>query len=413
MKSLVNKKSVGSEDHLVKIICAKCGGALLFKNKHSRYVCAECGYVVPDIPDLNHSTADYELRVFPISEECPNCKAPLRYSSVYDRFFCEHCNSLYFVNKAKEQQRFDAITPFSVISKKDMCKKFINALKLEHVSTEMLEKTKILEINAYYITFYTAKIDSDLHYTVELAHEYETREWNSATKEYQTVKKTEWLPESGDLNCTDTFSFQGFQPTDLFSDHPVFQKKAVIKQLVQFVMLLAKTRINTSGAHDYSPVFLFDRMIIDSLSFTRAWDEYGETILTEKIKSRINALYPQQTQNIRWSGSTDFDDVKKSLYPVWVIRYVYKNDDYVLFMDGLNGEIYRGTVPISLNRFLGKFFKWLLTLGTLFGGFYLAFTAVEACGSVTLLAVLALLGIGITSICTSIWIFKEFKKRNY
>ena len=131
MKNPANKRFADSEDHLVEIICAKCGGALRFSSKHSRYICTKCGHVIPDIPDLSCSTADYELRVSPVSEVCPNCKAPLAYSAVYDRFFCEHCNSLYFVNKTKEQQRFDAITPFSVISKKDMCKKFINALKLE------------------------------------------------------------------------------------------------------------------------------------------------------------------------------------------------------------------------------------------------------------------------------------------
>lgn len=413
MNDTVNTKAIDSKDKMVEIKCAKCHGDLMFDNKNRYFKCTECGNIVPDWPDLNYSTDDYELHVYPISNECPNCKAKLRYSLNYDRFYCNHCNSIFLLNNCSGEKVCDMICPFYLTSRKALIKRFGEIVTAEHVSEKMQRKVKISEIKSCYLPLYAFEVECDARYTIEVAHEYETREWDSTTQKFRNVTKTDWQLDSGTLDCSETFTFQGFRNSDIVLQNSLLQQSSVTKQLTQFISLLSIQHPGGSNYRSYSPVFTFDKEIIQSLDPEDAWKAYGESIFDNKVESKISSLYSSKTRYLHWNGTKEFPGHIKVLNPVWVIEYTYNENSYVIFLDGYDGQRYRGTVPISLNRALGKFFKWVLPLVTLVGGFSLTRYLLNNFNIGTLGSVAIMIGIAILTISISSRIFKEFRKKNY
>ena len=148
MKDSVNKKEVNSENRFIEVVCAKCRGTLIFSDTTGGYVCDKCRHIIPDTPDLNYFTDDYESLVYPPSKTCPHCNAPLKYIPSFDRIVCDHCNAIYVINYSEQTQKHDVIYPFRLTSKKDLEHRFRQILTAEHVSKGMLNSIDAHEAKA-------------------------------------------------------------------------------------------------------------------------------------------------------------------------------------------------------------------------------------------------------------------------
>ncbi|MBO4636148.1 MAG: hypothetical protein J5685_03280 [Clostridiales bacterium] len=305
--------------------CPNCAGNLVFDVSLSKNYCKNCGGLF--MPETFESAGTLEFRdLKPAADEeedktefvCDSCGAVLVTDENTAATFCAFCGSPTLIKRRLTQEfRPDYIIPFK-ITKEDACNRFREYVKAtKYAPNDFVTEDGLKKITGFYVPFWL--LDAVCHTDII---------------------------GSGVINDLQTKTVFNIDRTIDFKVRKVpFDGSKKISNLL----------MEAIEPYDYSELKPYNDMYIPGF-FAQRYDE-SALDMTERIQSRMDSHARQLVKNFaakeynevsvssNSSYSTDFSQ-SYALFPVWFLRYKYKDLNYTFVVNGQTGEV-SGSVPYS------------------------------------------------------------------
>ena len=315
--------SSGSETKSIK--CPNCAGNLVYDVSLTKNYCKNCGGLFE--PDSLKSAGTLEIRdMKDASEEeedktefvCDSCGSVLVTDETTAATFCAFCGSPTLIKRRLTHEfRPDYIIPFK-ITKEDAAARFKEYVKsTKYAPGDFVTEDGLKKITGFYVPFWL--LDASCHTDIV---------GSGVIKDLQT--KTVF-------NIDRTIDFK-------VRKVPFDGSKKISNLLMEAI-----------EPYDYSELKEYNDMYIPGF-FAQRYDE-SALDMTDRIQSRMDAHarqlgksffakeYDECSVSSASSMSSDFSQ-SYALFPVWFLRYKYKDLNYTFVVNGQTGEV-SGSVPYS------------------------------------------------------------------
>ena len=315
--------------------CKSCGSVLTFSPKHENLYCNHCETVFEidkkqeaSFHDVLTASDSYEDKLFEKNNtvfNCENCGAEMILNSSEFAKCCPYCGS-YNINKTRKNPGIspDNIIPFA-IEKEQAALCYKNAMKKKvFAPREFKKKPPIEKIFGIYVPTLAYNANSETTYTGKIREEHTTIDSQGFRNTNYTYRKI-----AGNINVT---------------------HKNV---LVESSSYMNQLEFESIGPFNYSKLFKYNDDFIRGY-----YVEYhstpldtctnvAHTIMKNEISSQIRKKYQFQDV-VELNLNTNFKNeiFTYYLFPTYRCEYTYKNKKYKAFINGQTGKV-GGITPKS------------------------------------------------------------------
>jgi DNA-directed RNA polymerase subunit RPC12/RpoP len=324
--------------------CQNCGAYLEFDPKTQQLKCDYCDS--QKVIEIEHKAIEehdffaapsaYGWDVAATSVKCESCGAAIS-SDVKVAGDCPYCGSPYIKEQPVHENiiRPETLVPFAVDKKKanDLFHTWMGKGFFRPSNLKKLAKLEL--IRGIYTPFWTYDCNTYSTWTAQSGYYYYETETYTAyengkqvTKTRQ-VRKTRWVPSSGDRN--------GF-----YNDELIVASKGLDYHLVFKIY-----PFHLQNLIPYKPEFLSGWCAEEyAIDVRQGWEIAKDNIKSDE-RSKCASDVPGDTHRFL-RVNTSFDNIKYKhvLLPIYVASYHYKNKTYHFLINGQTGEL-QGYAPIS------------------------------------------------------------------
>ena len=337
--------------------CKKCGSKIGVDNQ-GHLQCSGCGRKIID-------TSLVDIEKHERSADCPRCNGELRKHSSGEIMVCDYCDSTFVLESYFKQtdSQYDTVLLFQNDSIDNILERFYTACTKEFAPPDFKAKAKINEISNVYIPFYRFEVKCNVHYSVEVAQRKNRKVYNATSKKYETKQYTDWVEQTGNFTETYRVTTNGFSSSvESIGNFSLLTDAENKKEFCKMCDLVTDKSASFANSKTYFPLLLEDHEVVKPTSASKAWSSQGDQKLEATIKHSIKKLFSESTRNINFKKDIVSQTSKCKLYPMSFVSYDYdeKNKNRMVVLDGIDGNLYRGTVPISTNRIIKTVSRWLI-----------------------------------------------------
>jgi hypothetical protein len=324
--------------------CKNCGAHLEFDPNTQAMKCDFCDSV--EIIPVEHKTIfEHDFFSAPTSLgwdwvvntiKCDSCGATTTWQQKVAGD-CAFCGSPHVKQQPTDKNiiRPESLVPFKVDDKK--AKQFFHDwISKGFFRPSALKKMGRLEnLSGVYVPFWTYDTTTHSSWTADSGYYYYETErystWEDGEHVTKTrrVRKTRWVPSSGNRN-------------DFYNDRLIVASRGLDYHLVFKIYPFYLGKLVP-----YKPDYLSGFMAEEyAVNVRQGWDIAKDNVLSDQ-RSKCAADVPGDTHRFL-RVSTSFKEItyKHILLPIWVASYHYKNNTYHFLINGQTGEL-QGYAPIS------------------------------------------------------------------
>lgn len=341
--------------------CKKCGSEIGVDNQ-GHLQCSSCGRKI-----IETSLVDIEKHER--SADCPRCNGELRKHSFGEIMVCDYCDSTFVLESyfKKTDNQYDTVLLFQNDSREDILEKFYIACTKEFAPHDFRAKAKINEVNNVYIPFYRFEVKCNVHYSVEVAQRKTRKVYNATSQKYETKQYTDWVEQTGNFTEIYRITTNGFSSSiESIGKFNLLTEEENKKEFSKMCDLITDTGASFANSKTYSPLLLENHEVVKPTSAAKAWSSQGNQKLENAIKHSVRKLFSENTRNVNFKKDIVSQTSKCKLYPMSFVSYDYdeKSKNRMIVLDGIDGNLYRGTVPLSTNRIIKTVSRWLIPVVT-------------------------------------------------
>lgn len=310
--------------------CPSCGSPLKFNPKIQKWDCKYCNGEFT-LEQLIKSNSVKEVNFnskFSDVYNCPDCGASVVTDKYTSSTNCVYCGNVALI-KAKLSNEFkpDKILPFK-IDKNDVIDIFLKHQKKNPFMPKLFNKKENIEkITGIYVPFWlvNSKVNAKYEFLATLI-----REWSIRNKDYIDKSvfelKREAILEFNDIPLDGSVRFND----DMMHSLEPFDFKE-LKDFNYAYLSGFLAEIYDSKAEDKL------KGIEDVIKFST------EELLKEKEKGYNSLAFKNKIIDVNMTSA------KYALLPVWMVNVTYKNQKYLLAVNGQTGKMI-GHVPLDFNK---------------------------------------------------------------
>lgn len=338
-------------DTLLEYKCPSCGGAIEFNSDIQKMKCPYCDTefemetlreldeVLKNTPQEDMSWQTQAGSTWQAGEEtslnayiCQSCGGEIVTDATTSATNCPYCgNPVVMAGQVSGALRPDCIIPFK-LDKKAAEAALLNHLKGKPLLPKVFkDENHIKEVKGVYVPFwlFDTKADADIRYRGT-----KTRFWSDSRYNYTETRYFS-LHRSGSLG---------------FTAVPVDGSSKMANDLMESL-----EPFDLSQAVDFQTAYLAgyyaDKYDVTAQDSTQRANERIKTSTEQAFAQTTmgySSVYPESS-SIRLSQSK----ARYALYPVWLLRTRYRDQDYLFAMNGQTGK-FVGNLPMDK----AAFWKW-------------------------------------------------------
>lgn len=339
--------------------CKKCGSNIAIDSQ-GVLQCKGCGRKIIDSSLVN-------VKKHNPCADCPNCNGELRKHSSGDIMICDYCDSVFILETyfKRFKNQFDTILLFQNDTKEEILNRFYTACTREFAPRKFRNDAKINEVNNVYIPFYQFDVKCKVHYSLQIGHKKTRQKYNSTTHRYDTEHYTDWVNRTGSFTETYRIISNGFSPSiDSIGNSHLLDDSENQKEFRKMCDLICDNPSSFSDSKSYSPFLLDNHEVVKPTSDSNAWTAQGSQKLDYAITRSIKKLFSESTRNIKFNRDILTQTSICRLYPLSFVSYSYNQmQNKMVVLDGIDGGLYRGKIPLSAHRLIKNISRWLVPIG--------------------------------------------------
>lgn len=268
--------------------------------------------------------------------KCPQCDAPLEISPEDVVCTCAYCGYTFNINTAEliknhffyRPKNFEEI----VLSVRNFLRKYKGVIRDLDVTANIFEGRLI------YAPFWLVPFHASTW--------FKGYEKITVTEE-EEVQTTD--AEGNIITTTETYTRTAYRPIEATFEERGFEK------------ILARRHASFYGYHEFVEKMKpevaepFNISLIKEYKFAFLNSEFGPDAAVEEAKNRIRKRHRKKAE----SRCTELFDIKTEIVtkepiyihaPFWAIRYEYRGKVYNMAVNGIDGRVLIGKIPLTLAR---------------------------------------------------------------
>ncbi len=319
--------------------CPSCGAGINFNPALQKFKCDFClsEFTEEEIEEIYLNKDENEELSSEqgeekdlISYECSSCGAKVVTDDTTTATFCYYChNPVIISDRLKGDFKPNKLIPFS-IDKDNAKKKFLNwAENKRFVPEEFYSDSQLEKIAGIYLPYWLADCKVDIDYIGEAR---KIRVWRSGDREFTETKKYEIVRKGQvDMNNVGEVAFTKVNNTLINGIAPYNENEAIDFSMPYLSGFFAEQY--DIEKDDIAP------KVEDRVS------KYSKSLIDETI-SGFN-LVNDRKNNI----NVNYKDWNYTLFPTWILTYLYKDKTYVYAVNGQTGKSF-GELPFDSSKAL-------------------------------------------------------------
>lgn len=336
--------------------CPKCGAPIVFKPELGGFKCDYCFSTFTEAEltaamEKTKTTAQPETRKDTdgdgvLGYTCKNCGAEVVVGDTANTAYCYYCHSpIVIASRLENEFKPDFIIPFKIDKKQALAKFLAWAKKKKYVPRDFTGTMQQEKMTGIYLPYWQADFTAHIDYS---AVGVETRVWQSGDTEYTETKKYD-IKRSGESTIKNI-------------NELAFSK-------INTNLINAISNFDEEEQLPFSPGYLAG-------FFSEQYDrpkEACEKNLTarakETVQDQIASSYDvSRVEDEQDNTTLKTDRLSYTLFPSWILSYVYKGKSYIFSVNGQTGAI-AGEAPLSTGKvILGSVIKAAIVAGLLILG---------------------------------------------